>query len=380
MAERGPRQGLPLRARLALWMMASAALSLATVAVTTYCVVSIEEREELRRHAAPETPAEIAADTAEEVLVALGIAVPIALLISVAGAVWISRRALAPLRAVVRAADAMTTRDLHRRLEVPTSDPELAELVGALNGLFERLELGFSALERHAADASHELRTPLAVLASELEVALRHDRSPAQWRQVGATALDEVRRLTRLVEALLALARIDAWPSADAAPFDLRDVIEQALAPIRGRAAAGGLSLAVEAGGDEPLVARGSAEAVASALANMLANAVDYSPAGGQVRLCACALDGGGVRIDVEDSGPGVPETERESIFEPFVRGRTGRATDDAPGGRAGGLGLGLATVRRVAERHGGSVTVGSSPLGGARFSLQLPESPSPPA
>ena len=364
--------GLRLRTRLALWMLASAGLSLVAFAAIVYALVSLEEWRDLAPESPPETPSEIATETAEEVLLAMALAAPVALLITVGSAVWISRRTLSPLRAVVRAADEMGTRDLHRRLRVPSGDPELAELVAALNQLFERLESGFAALERYAADASHELRTPLAVLAAELEVALRHERSPDQWQQTATNALDEVRRLTRLVETLLALARLDTRPLPDVEHFDLEQAVDQSLSPVRWQIEAARLSLSI-ATGERTFVVRGDADAFATALTSLLANAVRYTPPGGLVRVSIAEGPEGRVDVHVDDSGPGVPISERQAIFEPFGRGSAGRAADDRDASESGGLGLGLALVRRVVEQQGGSVTVGASPLGGARFTLQLP-------
>jgi len=368
--------GLSLRARLTVWMLASSVLSLLAFAITAFIAVSLEERADLSPQAPPETPAEIASETAEEVLFAMGLAAPLALLVSVVGAIWISRRTLEPIHAVVRTADEMGASDLHRRLRTPSSDPELAELVTALNGLFERLESGFGALERYAADASHELRTPLAVIASELEVALRHERSSAQWKQVAETALDEVHRLTRLVEALLALARLDALPPGSAVSLDLHEAIEEAVVRMAPQAKAADLSLTLDAPAGESVVVSAHAAALASALTSLLANALRYTPAGGAVRVSVTRASADQVDVHVDDSGPGVPDAEREAVFEPFTRGSAGRAAD-AHHGTSGGVGLGLAMVRRVAERHGGTIRVTPSPLGGARFTLRLPVAPS---
>ena len=368
-------RSMSLRARLALWMLASAGLSLLTFAVAAYVFVSLEEREDLSSQAPPETPSEIASETAEEMLVAMGLAAPVALLVSLGGAIWISRRTLGPVRAVIRTAEEMGAHDLHRRLQMPSSDPELAELLTALNQLFERLESGFGALERYAVDASHELRTPLAVLASELEVALRHERSPAQWQQVAETVLDEVQRLTRLVEALLALARFEALPPGNTVSIDLHDAIEQVVARMELPAKAAELSLVVEAFPPEALTVVADVDAFATALTGLLANAIRYTPAGGEVRVSVKRAVGDRIDIRVDDSGPGVPEAEREAVFLPFARGSAGRAVDERSG-KSGGFGLGLAMVRRVAELHAGTVEVVPSPLGGARFVLSLPSTP----
>ena len=270
----------------------------------------------------------------------------------------------------------MGARDLHRRLQLPSNDPELAELVTALNKLFERLESGFGALERYASDASHELRTPLAVVASELEVALRHERSSAQWEQVAETALDEVQRLTRLVEALLALARLDGLPPDDTVSLDVHEAAEEVVARMVPQANTAELSLTLDASTGESLRVLANADALASSLTSLLTNALRYTPRGGKVRVSVERASEDRIDLVVDDSGPGVPNAERETIFEPFARGSASRTAEERDG-KSGGVGLGLAMVRRVAERHGGTVRVDASPLGGARFTLSLPKAPS---
>lgn len=364
---REQRAGWSLRARLAAWMLATAVVSLVVFAVTAYLLVWLEEKDELARDEPPDSPADIAAETLEEMLAAMALAAPVALLVSIGGAVIVSRRTLAPVRAVAAAADDMSARDLNRRLPPPRA-PELAELTASLNGLFARLEAGFGALERYAGAASHELRTPLAVLASELEVALRRERAPEEWARVAGAALDEVRRLTAIVEALLAWSRLDARPPGADGPADVGEAVARAVGLIAAAAAAAGVTVDVaDDGGGAVFATAAGEEAVSIAVSNLLANAVRYTPAGGAVRVTLGREGAGVVRIDVDDAGPGVAEAEREAIFEPFRRGAAARGDEDA------GLGLGLATVKRVAEHSGGSVVVGASPLGGARFTLRLP-------
>src|SRR5579863_68720 len=186
-----PGRRLSLRSRLAFWMALSTTLTVIVFACAVYGFVRAETRE-------ADSGVGEGEDAAEQVLAAMAIAGPLCLALSVAGGLVLSHRALAPIDVVVRHANAMSSEDLHKRLEVPPNNDELRDLVVALNALLKRLDDGFSALARYAAGASHELRTPLAVVTSELEVALRRPRSAPEWERTARASLDELRRLARL--------------------------------------------------------------------------------------------------------------------------------------------------------------------------------------
>jgi two-component system OmpR family sensor kinase len=349
-------------------MVLSTLASLAVFAVVAYAAVVIEERDEVDEPAAvaaavaPESDDEIAVDALDEMLIAMAIAAPIALALSVGGALILARRALAPIDEVIEAAGAMSVAELDRRLPVPARDDELAELSRALNGLFVRLADGFAALGRYATDASHELRTPLAVMVAELEVALRRPRTPEEWTATATTTLAELRRLTTAVEALLSLSR----PPGDAprGRFDLAACVEEACATAAATAAAAAVTITCPPG--PPIAIDGSEAMIAIAVGNLLANALRYTPAGGAITV-TIARAAGAATITVDDTGPGVAVAERARIFEPFARG-TAVARPDAPAG----TGLGLAIARRIADQHGGTLIVADAPGGGARFALTV--------
>src|SRR5215467_7694566 len=193
-----------LRGRVALWMVAAASLSLALFTIAAFIVVRIEERIERS------DPAIADEATRRQVLTPLAIAAPIGLALSIGGALWLSRRALAPLDRMIAALREITVEKLDRRIDLPERDDELRTLAIALNEALDRLEHGHRALSMFAADASHELRTPLAAICNELEVALRRPRSPSEWQQSAQTSLDELRRLARVTDSLLRFAQADA--------------------------------------------------------------------------------------------------------------------------------------------------------------------------
>ena len=239
----------------------------------------------------------------------------------------------------------------------------------ALNGLLARLDEGFEALGRYAADASHELRTPLAVISTELEVALRRPREREEWERVARTSLDELRHLTRLVEALLDLSRAGAEPGASEARFTLEDCVQRAIGPLEATASDRDVTLVAEPF-ERAVWVRGNAELLTSAIRELVSNALRFSPRDSAVRVRTQRQASGFVDVHVDDAGPGVAREERLAIFAPFARGAASPAPM-APRRSAAGLGLAIAT--RSVHRCGGRIEVGTSPEGGARFTVSLP-------
>jgi signal transduction histidine kinase len=213
-----------------------------------------------------------------------------------------------------------------------------------------------------AADASHELRTPLAVIRASLDHLERHPRTPV--RSVGTALEDidaEVDRLTRMVDELLLLARADSGAvELERRPLDLADVAADAMAPLAKLAGERGVSLALD---PEPAPAIGDATRLGQVVGILVDNAVRHSPAGGVVTVRTRA-ERDGVRLAVEDGGPGIRREDVEHVFDRFWR---------APGAPEGGTGLGLAIARWVVQRHGGEITVDDVAPHGARFTVRLP-------
>lgn len=362
---------------LGFWIGASTALSLLVFTATAALVLYVDELRDAADDAAevddddggeagdgPEA-IEFPTDTLlAQVLVAFAIAAPVGLALSIAGARWLTHRATARIDAVIAAAARMSAEDLKERLPVTGAGDELDALASALNALFARIDGGIAAQRQFAADASHELRSPLAVLSSTLEVARRRPRAPAEWEDLADRTLDEVRRMSALVEALLQLAR--ASGGVKRARVELMARLDGPAQRWAEAAARAEVKLAF-AGPDE-LVAQVDADALEIAIGNLVSNAVAYSPPGGTVALEVRA-EGPWLAVVVDDQGPGIPAGERERIFAPFVRATA--PTADRTQGRPG-LGLGLAIARRIVEGHAGTLEVGEAPGGGARFTIRL--------
>jgi heavy metal sensor kinase len=290
--------------------------------------------------------------------------IPLGVGLAVAGGALVARRALAPVGLMSRTARRITAEDLAERIPARGARDELEHLAETLNAMLARLETAFAEVRRFAADAAHELRTPLTALRGELEVGLRADRSPAEYRHVLESALESAKRLVRLAEDLLALSRATAGGVARSAPVDVEAVVLGALdAGVR---LAQGRGVTVRLGPVVPATVQGDAVTLERALVNLVDNAVRYTPAGGKVEVSTASVDGW-VEVAVQDSGPGIAPADAARIFEPFVRLEDARAKEPA------GSGLGLAIARSIASAHGGRLALESTPGAGSRFTIHLP-------
>ncbi|MFJ7997780.1 ATP-binding protein [Streptomyces sp. NPDC096310] len=286
--------------------------------------------------------------------VAMLLGLPVLLLI-VGGVTWlVTRRALRPVEGIRSEMAAITaSEDLSRRVPEPATHDEVARLARTTNETLTALEAAVERQRRFVADASHELRSPIASLRTQLEVGHAH---PGLLDVPGAVA-DTV-RLQQLAGDLLMLARLDAGERPGRTRTDLGALVREEVS----QRATDRIPIAVRA--REGFDVLGSRGQLARVLGNLLDNAQRH--AAGSVEASVRRV-GAWVVLAVADDGAGVPEAERERIFERFVRLDDARSRDD------GGAGLGLAIARDVAERHGGTLTVGGPASGGALFELRLP-------
>ncbi|HYB42575.1 MAG TPA: HAMP domain-containing sensor histidine kinase [Candidatus Methylomirabilis sp.] len=280
--------------------------------------------------------------------------------------VTLARAILRPIDEIVRRARVMGASALADRLPHPGSQDEIARLVETLNEMLGRIEQVFEAQRRFTADASHELRSPLSRLRAELEVTLRRPRERPEYEEALRSCLSEVERLSRLVEELLTLARLDAGEVREtpAEAVALRPILGEAVARLASEADRRSITLLLDAPTD--LAVRATPGATALVVANVLDNAVKFSPPGGQVRVEVTPENGTAV-VAVSDSGPGIAEEDMPRLFERFYRGSAARGTD------VPGVGLGLAICRLLVEAQGGAIAVARAPGGGATVRIRLP-------
>jgi heavy metal sensor kinase len=301
-----------------------------------------------------------------ELLLALLLAGPLALVAAAGGGYWLARRALAPVTLLRRRTREITADRLDRRLPVPNPRDELGLLAATVNDMIARLERSFAEIRRFTADASHELRTLLAAIRSEAEVALGRGGLPDEQRQLLGSILEECGRLTRLTDQLLALAREDAGTAKQAhQAVDLAALAAGATETMRALAEAGGVRLRVFA--DRPAPAWGDEERLRQVFFNLIDNAVKHTPPGGEVEVRVEAADGRAVAV-VRDTGEGIAPEHLPRVFDRFYR------VDKARTRERGGTGLGLSIVQSVVVAHGGRVELESAPGKGTTARVVLPQ------
>jgi len=297
---------------------------------------------------------------------ALLLLIPGALLAACAGGYWVSGRALAPVDRIITDANAISARNLERRLEVPQTGDELERLSRTINGMLGRLESAFRKISQFTADASHELRTPAALIRTTAELALRKKRPPEEYEQALQQILAESERTTDLIDNLLTLARADSGPAAlQLVAIDLKATLAETVRVAQRLAEARGLTFeammpgaTITVLGDQTLLHR---------LGMILIdNALKYTPPPGRVQL-TLERDGQSAVLAVRDSGMGISPEDLPHIFERFYR------TDRARSREMGGVGLGLSIARWIAESHGGQIQVESALGQGSTFRVRLP-------
>ncbi len=267
-------------------------------------------------------------------------------------------RILRPLRELTETARAITDTDISRRIEVD-GDDEIGELATTFNAMLDRLDDAFASERRFIDDAGHELRTPITVIRGNLEVM---GDDPDDREETVKVVTDELDRMSRIVDDLLDLAKAEQPDFIQAGPIDLDEFVRE---------------LAVKAGAldsrpwhverADPAQFRADRHRLNQAMMNLLRNAAEHTPAGTAVYLGG-KVEGSNVVLWVRDEGAGVGKSDRKRIFERFSRAESGQA-------RTEGAGLGLAIVAAIAEAHGGTVSVDTPPVGGARFTLTIPSS-----
>ena len=301
----------------------------------------------------------------------LVIVIPLLVVAAAGGGYFMATKSLAPVSAMSERAAEITATNLRERLPVSGGE-ELAGLARVVNELLARLEDSFGRQRRFMADASHELRTPTAVLRTEADVILAQShRSEEEYRASLTVIRDAAGRLARIVDDLFALARVDAENVATRRErVYVEELVDDAMRMVRALGDARGVRVNLREAVEAPVDA--DADLVGRLLINLLDNAIKHSPDGGVVEVRMQRRDGV-VEVGVIDQGKGIPEQDRERVFQRFVRLAEDDGTGEQAAARPSGVGLGLAIARRIAEAHGGSLIVFDSTPGHTEFRLTLP-------
>ncbi len=273
-------------------------------------------------------------------------------------------RLLAPLEKMAKRAEEITADRLEQRLPVENPDDELGHLARIFNIVLDRLQQSFAQLRRFTSDASHELRTPLAAIRSVGEVGLQKSRTAADYQDTIGSMLEEVARLTKLVENLLTISRADAGQvELNLSVFSPLELVREVITIVD--VLAEERKQVLSAGGDPGLVVQGDRLLLRQALINVIHNAVKYSPLGGRISVEVASPTAGVVTIRISDTGPGIEPEQRQKIFDRFYRVDEARARD------TGGVGLGLSIASWAVHAQGGEIRVEDG-TDGAVFAIDL--------
>lgn len=287
------------------------------------------------------------------------------------GAWHFTSSAVRPVAEITEQATRIETGTLDQRIQAHADTEEYEGLVAVLNRMLERLERGFAAQRRLTADVSHELRTPLTALRGEIEVALRAPRSQREYEQVLRSGLEEIDHLTELSEDLLLVTRAEAHlVTAQRAATDIEQLVRAKVERFDRQFVERDLDVKVAIQPQPPVLL--DQDLIGRLLDHLLENALQFTPLGGAICVKIEPIPaGGGLRLVVENSGPGIDAADLPHLFEPFYRidpARTRTAES--------GTGLGLALVASVAHLHGGSARASSIPGKSTRFEVDIPALP----
>ena len=298
-------------------------------------------------------------------LLVLSVGLPLAVGAAGMAGYWLAGRALAPVVKMTGEARSITAERLDARLPVVNANDELGQLAITFNDLFSRLERSFEQLRRFTSDASHELRTPLTAIRSVGEVALREHHDDAGYREVIGAMLEEVDRLTLLVESLLTLTRADSSNTTlFQQPVDLKELAAEVANYLKVLAEEKGQQIQVDA--THPVTALANRAVLRQAVVNILDNAIKYSTVNSMITLAVGKLGAEAV-LEVTDAGPGIAPEHRDQVFDRFYRVDASRSRAE------GGFGLGLAIARWAVEANGGRIELVSALGKGSTFRVILP-------
>jgi heavy metal sensor kinase len=295
----------------------------------------------------------------------LALGLPLAVAIIAGGGWLLVRQALQPVEQITRAAELITQHNSSERMPVAHTGDELEKLSVALNRMIARLDDAFQNSKRFVADASHELRTPLTILHGELEIFAENSRLDADGLNRVGSLLEEVACLSKIVEQLFALSRLDAGESqTECKQFDLAELARTTAEHMGLLAEDKHIIISCDA--SRPILIEGDPARLKQVVVNLLDNAVKYTPENGAIQLSVNAFNGHAI-LEVADNGIGIPPDALPHVFDRFFR------VDSARSAEGGSAGLGLSIVKSICSAHGAEVDVQSILRKGSCFRVMLP-------
>ncbi len=299
-----------------------------------------------------------------QILLNLSIVIPIMLLLSIIGGLFLAKRALAPISAITQTARHISVADLSQRLQLNLPNDELGRLAHTFNAMLDRLDRAFQREQQLTADVAHELRTPLALLKTQVSLARSRPRPVAVLLEMMTDMEGDVDRMTRLVEQILTLARVEQNALSAHKPVALDEMVRDLMEQFYLFAEQQGITLKLELTTQADLSLQGDSEQLRQVFANLIENAIKYTKAGGTVTVSGKQSDHQ-LTISVRDSGVGIPAEHLPYLFDRFYRVDSARTLS--------GFGLGLAIAQAIIQAHGGQIMVSSAVNLGTTFTVMLP-------
>lgn len=301
----------------------------------------------------------------QQVLLSLVIALPVVLSLSAAGGLFLANRALLPVATITATAREISAADLSQRLALNLPDDEIGRLAQTFNGMLERLDHAFQRERQLTSDVSHELRTPLGMLKTQLSLARSRPRTHAELLQMMVAMEGDVDRMTRLVEQMLTLARIEQHGIDTFSPIDVGLLLTEIMENLEPKAQDKSISMSLSIPHTVSLVLDGDQDHLRQVFTNLVENGIKYADVGGKVDVQVRRLYEQLV-VTVSNTGPGIHPDDLPHIFERFYRADVSRARS------TGGFGLGLAISKAIVEAHQGRITVASNAEGETSFAVVL--------
>ena len=302
----------------------------------------------------------------QQIFLGLLIAIPIVLILSVLGGVFLAGRALQPVATITHTAQKINAESLSHRIEMSLPEDEIGQLAQTFNAMLERINRAFERERQLTSDVSHELRTPLGMLKTQLSLARSRPREASALLQMMAEMEGDVDRMTRLVEQMLTLARVEQRGLTPLEIVDCTQLLQGVVADLQVSAQEHAVTLELTLPPQVDFFLLADGERLRQVFVNLIENGIKYSPEG-EVVLVTAVRHWQQISISVTNKGAGIPPEQIPHLFERFYR------ADDARARTTGGFGLGLAIAKAIVEAHGGTITVKSDSGEGSTFIVHLP-------